>query len=127
MEEKINKQDVFCAICGSLKNSNSKFCKQCQKDTSNLYRENRVEGKEIRALSLKTKQKRQGRKGVLNKSFSGYKPSGDPKFPEGVNIDMTVDVENNKYDQVVKNNVTGEIIHEEHLPLDQHGSKSYKK
>ncbi len=44
-----------------------------------------------------------------------------------VRMNMTVDVENNKYDQVVKNNVTGEIIHEEHLPLDQHGSKSYKK
>jgi hypothetical protein len=126
MEEKINNQDVFCAICELPKENGSKFCNKCQKETPDLFKVSVAETLKSRE-AIMIKQKRLGFKGFLIKKFSGYKPSGDPKFPEGVDINMTVDVENNKYDQVVKNNVTGEIIHEEHKPLDKHGSKPYKK
>jgi len=73
--------------------------------------------------SLKITKKRQGYKKYIQRIFQGYKPSGDSKLPEGVDINMIVDREKNEYHQAVKDNKTGEVLHEEHEPLDQHRSK----
>lgn len=76
--------------------------------------------------SIGLKQKRKGY-GLLNRSFHGYKPSGDPRLTEGVNIDMTVDRENNEYHQKVVDNKTGKVLHEEHESLIDHSIKQKQK
>jgi len=72
--------------------------------------------------SLKLKSKKPGF-GLLVKIFQGYKASGDPRLPEGVDIRMVVDREKNEYHQIVKNNLTGHVLHEEHEPLTEHKAK----
>jgi hypothetical protein len=72
--------------------------------------------------SLKLKSKRP-RFGLVVKMFQGYKASGDPKLSEGVDVRMVVDRENNEYHQIVKDNLTGLILHEEHELLTEHKSK----
>ncbi|HOB89748.1 MAG TPA: hypothetical protein PKG74_00235 [Candidatus Colwellbacteria bacterium] len=114
--EEFNKK-LLCANCKSVKKT--KFCDNCQQETPNFIK------LEIRAIiktqtSLGIKQKRPGFKRFVKEIFSGYKSSGDKKLSKGVSIEQTIDRENNKYDQVVKDNQTGEIIHEEHEPLSDH-------
>ncbi len=125
-QEKDRKEDNFCAICGSLKKNSSKFCIQCQKETPNLFKIPLNETIKFRE-AIQIKHKRPGFKGFLSKCFSGYKPSKDPKLSEGVDEQITIDKEKNEYHQVVRNNLTGEIIHEEHMPLDQHKPKNKNK
>lgn len=72
--------------------------------------------------SLKGTHKRKGF-GLLKKLFHGYKPSGDPRLTKGVTYHMEVDRERNEYHQKVIDNITGEVIHEEHEPLTGHHSK----
>ncbi len=50
--------------------------------------------------------------------------SKDSKLSEGVDIQMVIDREKKEYHQIVKDNLTGKIIHEEHEPLDQHKLKN---
>lgn len=74
--------------------------------------------------SIKAKQKRPGYKRPIKEIFHGYKPSEDKeKYPLGVTEYMSIDRIENKYDQVVKDNLTGEICHEEHEPLSDHRDK----
>ena len=61
--------------------------------------------------SLTLKSKKPGF-GLVAKMFQGYKASGDSRLPEGVDVRMVVDREKNEYHQIVKNNLTGEILHE---------------
>ena len=72
--------------------------------------------------SLKLKSKRPGF-GLVVKMFQGYKKSGDPRMREGVDVRMVVDREKNEYHQIVKDNLTGQILHEEHEPLTEHKAK----
>jgi len=72
--------------------------------------------------SLKLKSKKPGF-GLVVKMFQGYKASGDPKLPEGVDVRMVVDREKNEYHQIVKDNLTGLVLHEEHELLTEHKSK----
>ena len=55
--------------------------------------------------------------------FQGYKASGDPNLSDGVDVRMVVDREKNEYHQIVKDNLTGQILHEEHEPLTEHTAK----
>ncbi len=75
--------------------------------------------------STNAKQKRLGYKRPIKEVFHGYKPSKDKeKYPLGVTEHRSIDRIEDKYDQVVKNNLTGEICHEEHEPLSKHRDKT---
>ena len=74
---------------------------------------------------IKTRIKRPGF-GWLRKTTQGHKSSGDPKLKKGVEYYMDVNREKNEYHQVVKNNETKEILHEEHEPLTAHRQKIKK-
>lgn len=114
------KHKVYCKKCNLEKNE--KFCKNCNSETENLIKINFSETIKIHD-SLGIVQKRVGLKRFLRKVFSGWKPSGDPKLSEGVNVKMMVNRENNKYDQIVKDAKTGKVLHEEHEPLTEHKQK----
>lgn len=54
--------------------------------------------------------------------------TADRRFPtRDVNVSVAIDHRNDKYDKVVKDIKTGEIIHEKHKPLSQHISERDKK
>lgn len=77
--------------------------------------------------TLKLTAKRPGF-GLLKKMVQGFRRSGDvEKFPEGVDVQMVVDRENNEYHHIVKDNKTGQVIHEEHETLTEHGAKKSSK
>jgi len=119
----VESDKIFCAECGLKKES--KFCKKCQKETPNLFKV--CISEEIKAReSIGIKQKRPGFKGFFKKVFSGFKPSKDPRLPEGVDIQMEIDREKKEYHQVVRDNKTGKILHEEHELLINHKSKNQK-
>lgn len=75
---------------------------------------------------VKIKRKKEGIGGFLVKTVQGYKPSKDPKLSEGVDVLMTVNREKNKYDHIIKDNKTGDILHEEHCLLTDHKVKKIK-
>ncbi|MHA1692266.1 MAG: restriction endonuclease subunit S [Candidatus Heimdallarchaeaceae archaeon] len=78
--------------------------------------------------SIKAKQKRPGYKRPIKEIFHGHKPSEDKeKYLLGVTEDRSIDRIKNTYDQVVKNNLTGEICHEEHEQLSEHRDKTKTK
>lgn len=72
---------------------------------------------------IKTKTTRPGF-GWLRKITQGHKQSGDPKLKKGVEVYMDVNREKNEYHQIVANNETKEILHEEHEPLTEHRPKN---
>ncbi len=72
----------------------------------------------IREL-IKMKGAREGF-GMIRKTIQGWKPSGDPKLKNGVEFYMDVNVEKNEYHQVVKDDKTKKVLHEEHEPLTEH-------
>jgi hypothetical protein len=74
--------------------------------------------------TIKLKQKRRGVGGFIKTIVQGYKPSGDPKLSKGVDIQMIVDREKNEYHQIVKDNKTKSVLHEEREPLTKHKSKN---
>lgn len=117
---KDTKEGPFCVDCGARKES--KFCVNCGKETPDLFKVQITDTVRVRE-SIGIKQKRQGFKGFIRKIFQGYKPSGDPRFSDGVEVQMIVDREKKEYHQTVKDNLTGKIIHKEHEPLDQHKPK----
>ncbi|XOB41826.1 MAG: hypothetical protein ACKKMS_00280 [Candidatus Nealsonbacteria bacterium] len=112
---------IFCVECGLEKES--KFCRQCQKETPNLFKVCISDTVKVRD-SIRIIQKRPGFKGFLKKVFSGFKPSTNPKLSEGVEVQMEIDREKNEYHHVVKDNKTGKILHEEHELLTNHKSKN---
>lgn len=112
---------IFCAICKSEKSG--RFCDKCQKETPNLFKINVFDTAKARE-SIGIKQKRPGFKRFLVKMFQGFKPSGDPNLPEGVDEQMIIDREKNEYHQIVKDNKTGKVLHEEHEFLSQHKTDS---
>ena len=122
-EAKNYRDGPFCVDCRTKKESS--FCVNCQKETSDLFQVQIKETGRGRE-SIGIKQKRQGFKGFIKKIFQGYKPSGDSRFSDGVDVQMIIDREKNEYHHIVKDSLTGKIIHEEHEPLDQHKSKNEK-
>ena len=65
---------------------------------------------------------------LLIKLVKGFRYSKDAvKFPKGVDIDMRIDVEKDFYDQVVVDNKSGQIIHEDHEKLSEHNFRKPNK
>lgn len=114
-----SKNQIFCVECDSIKES--KFCDKCKKETSNLFKISMFEMVKVE-ISLYIRHKRP-EFGLVKKIFQGYKPSGDSKLPRGVDMLMIADREKNEWHHLVRDKITGEIIHEEHESLDQHHSK----
>ncbi|MCD6236368.1 MAG: restriction endonuclease subunit S [Thermoplasmata archaeon] len=78
--------------------------------------------------SINVKQKRPGYNRPIKEIFHGHKPSEDKeKYPLGVTEKRSIDRIKNTYDQVVKDNLTGEICHEEHEPLSAHKGRREEK
>lgn len=113
---------IYCVECGSVKKS--RYCEKCKKETSNLLKRE-LTTVAHHNISLGAKQKRPG-VGFIKKMFQGFRPSMDPKLPNGVDVQMTADIEGNKYDHVVIDKNTGEVIHEEHESLTEHNAKRNK-
>jgi len=115
----------FCQHCGNeLPLSHTGKCPKCGK--SGIH----IEAKSLVAIGVKTfwnsraRHKDRQHKGKFSKEIvQGYFPSGDLKIKDGVVIERIIDKEKDEYNQVVKNAVTGEILHEEHEPLTLHKSK----
>ena len=72
---------------------------------------------------LGLRQKQKGFKKFKVDLIQGHFPSGDPKLQKGVEIERIIDKEKDRYDQVIKDATTGEILHEEHESLRQHRGK----
>lgn len=123
MTKQQEQQKIFCSICKNEKSS--RFCSNCQRKTPNFFNIHLFDTVKAHE-SIGIKQKRPGFKGFLKFFFAGFKPSGDPKLSEGVDVQMVIDREKKEYHHIVKDNLTGKIIHEEHEPLDQHKSKNEK-
>jgi len=62
-------------------------------------------------------------KGVIAIITSGWKPSGDSKFSEGVFEDRVIDRQKDEYHHVIKDAKTGKAVHEEHEALSEHKPK----
>jgi len=76
-------------------------------------------------VSIKLKDKL---KTLLIKLVKGFRSSKDKiKFPQGVDINMRINKQNDLYDQVVVNNKTGQVVHEEHEKLSEHNLKKQKQ
>lgn len=74
--------------------------------------------------SLGLKRKAPGHKRPLSEFFQGWKPSKDPKIPEGVFEKRIIDREKDKWYQLVKDGLTGKITHHHEGPLKKHKSKN---
>ncbi len=58
--------------------------------------------------------------GMVRRIVQGWKPSGDPKLKNGVDVYMDVNREKNEYHQIMKEHQTDNVLHEEHEPLTEH-------
>lgn len=58
--------------------------------------------------------------GIVRRIVCGWKPSGDSKLKNGVDVYMDVSREKNEYHQIVKEHKTDNVLHEEHEPLTDH-------
>ena len=110
-------KQLSCIECNNLKEG--KYCKFCDKETANLVEAIMVETTKSHD-SIGLKQKRPGFKKFVKKIFYGFKSSGDTNLHKGVDVSMVIDRKNNEYHHIVKNNIDGKVIHEEHLSLEQH-------
>ncbi|TSA44814.1 hypothetical protein D4R52_03630 [bacterium] len=118
---KNRKLDVYCAVCNTARDGDSRFCKRCNRETGNLFKREQIENLKMHT-SISAKQKRPGF-GFVKKLFQGFKLSGDPRLADGVDVQMVADCEKNEWHHIVKDNKSGKIIHEEHELLAEHRSK----
>ena len=117
---------AICGDCGAELTPNDKQCPKCGSTKTTYAREPEV------SVGLdpagKAKQKRQGVTRPLREIiFNRWKRSGDPKLKNGVREDLVFDREKNEYHQVVKDQKTGKVTHEEHQSLSEHNKKKIIK
>lgn len=117
----------FCPTCNnpievySFEESDNSFCFNylCGHSWKGITIEETISVSEL----IKTKTARPGF-GWLRKTTQGHKQSGDPKLKKGVEVYMDVNREKNEYHQIVTDNETKEVLHEEHEPLTEHRPKN---
>ena len=118
----INKPETVkkCRECNS--NKTTEFCKICYKDTQTMLFATFIDTLIVLdSIGIKVKEK--GKK-VHHKILSGSFSSGDLMLPKGVDQTRSIDIKNDRYDQVITDRNTGKIIHEEHEPLSVHNQRS---
>ncbi len=76
---------------------------------------------------FRLRQKRKGFEKFMAEIISRRLSSSNPKLPKGILEHRAIDKEHNAYDQVVKDATSGEIIHEEHVPLNEHKTEPERK
>ena len=95
--------------------------KQCPKCGSTIKSYKRKASVEIGInVATRVTQKRKGYHRFMKEMISRWKRSGDPRLTEGVHEERIIDKEKDEYHQVVKDAITGGVIHEEHESLSQH-------
>jgi len=108
----------YCVECNNEKDS--PYCDFCKKETKNLFKASISVQTKLNA-SLGVIHKRPGVRGFLKKHFQGYQTSGNTnEHPDGVDRQMTIDKENDRYDEIVKDNKTGKTTRECHEKLSEH-------
>lgn len=115
-----------CGDCGAELNQSDKQCQKCG-STKKAY-----DKKAFVQIGLvpsgKSVHKRKGVKRPLREIiFNRWKRSGDPKLKNGVREDRTLDRENDKYHQVVRDAKTGKVTHKEHQRLSEHNKQGKNK
>ncbi|RJO61898.1 MAG: zinc ribbon domain-containing protein [Dehalococcoidia bacterium] len=110
-----------CRECQTELTEKDKVCPKCG-STSKIHELSAFDGL-IGRETIKLQKKKTGEGGVYSESIDGWFPSGDPKLTEGVYQSRTIDKEKDTYDQIVKDAKTGELLHEEHMPLSEHKNK----
>jgi uncharacterized C2H2 Zn-finger protein len=121
----MNEVKCCCQHCGiELPPSHTGKCPRCGK----IGKDCKVNATAVVGIHsrIKVRQKRKDFDKFIKEIIQGWFPSGDPKLTKGVDMVRIVDKENKKYDHIVKNADTGEIIHEEHEPLNQHRHANLK-
>lgn len=119
-----NSSEVWarCGECGTELKQGDTQCPKCGSTKKAYEREASVTvGVKV---GTKATQKRIGFHRFMKQMVSRWKPSVDPRLPNGVQEETVKDKEKDWYDQVVRDAKTGEITHEEHEPLSQHRQSS---
>jgi len=110
-------QKRVCSQCGAEKEAS--FCGSCKTNMPSNINISVFETIKVRD-SLRVRKMNAGIKKFLGEFLGGWFPSGDPKFPDGVDKSRTIDREKNEYRKVVKKYGTDEVIHEIRELLSKH-------
>lgn len=77
--------------------------------------------------SLRARQKSKGFGKFAREIIQGWFPSANSKLSQGVEKERIVDKKNDKYDEIVRDAKTGQIIRETHETLSQHKHSPIKQ
>ena len=110
-------QKRICSKCGAQKENS--FCGSCKTNTPSDINISVSETIKVRD-SFRMRKFVTGIKKFMSEFLGGWFPSGDSKFPDGVNKSRTIDREKDEYHEVVKKYGTDETIHETHESLSKH-------
>lgn len=114
-----NEAWAYCGECGADLAEGTKACPKCG-STRKVFQKESAVAIGVKVTETRARQKRKGVRKFMKEMINRWKRSGDSRLTEGVHEERTIDKEKGKYDQVVKDAKTGEIIHEEHEPLREH-------
>jgi len=110
---------ILCKKCNKLLNEDERPCSFCG-SPGRIYK---VECKPAiyRLIfgPMKWKHKRPGTGVIMEGINRPFKKSGDPKFSEGVNEIYWKDKIKKMWHQIVSDNRTGEVVHEEHQTFEE--------
>jgi predicted amidophosphoribosyltransferase len=112
-----------CIDCGAELEQSDKQCPKCG-STKKSYKREFHATIGIKVVETRATQKRKGYHRFLKKIISRSKPSGDPRFTEGVHEELIIDKEEKMKHHVVTDVKTGDVIHDEHEPLSKHKNQS---
>jgi hypothetical protein len=114
----INDVRISCLDCGFELKSNDDQCPSCGSIKKAKTKEI---SEELQLRSgLNSKQKRKGYKRPIREIVKRVKTSKDSKSPKLVQEERIIDREKGEYHQVVQDDSSGNIIHEEHPHLKDH-------
>lgn len=115
----------YCSNCREPLKAEDKQCPRCECKNRDI--EVTIDGKITLKGVFKIKFKPKGKK-VTHITKKGWQDSKNKdKFPEGVDILMKIDRENDIYRQIIRDRKTGKIVHEEDEPLSKHKSSFKNK
>jgi len=109
-------EEIYCKDCGQKLTRENKICPNC--GSKNKVYEIKVEEKIELHDQIKGKVKRRG----FRRSIKEFKVGDDLHRKSGKwhHREMDIDRENNQYKEVVKDKITGKIIHKCKEPLSKH-------
>ena len=116
----------YCRHCGTeLPPSHTGQCPKCGK----LGKDCKVTAHAVVGIqsTIKARQKRKGFRKFIREILQGWFPSGDPKYPKGVEKVRIIDKEKDEYRETTKDVATGEVTHDVHEPLTKHISQAKPK